>query len=87
MIQATNNFIFVVRDVIEGEKDGFFIPDQGREKPPTGEIISVGELVQDKKIKSAKNKKCMFHKGVGMPIEYEGVEYLVLEDRQIIALV
>lgn len=86
-IQATNNFVFVIRDKAETEKSGIFIPDQGREKPPRGTIFSVGDLVQDKKIKAAKNKKCLFFKGTGFSITHDGVEYQVLTSDQIIAIV
>lgn len=86
-IQATNNFVFVLRDKAQSEKSGIFIPDQGREKPARGTIFSVGDLVQDKKIKSSKNKKCLFFKGTGFPVEYEGTEYQVFTSDQIIAIV
>lgn len=86
MIQATNNFVFIVRDKAETEKGGLIIPGAGREKPHQGTIVSVGDLVQDKNIKKAKGKKCLFHKTVGWPIDFEGTEYLVLEGHQIIGL-
>jgi len=85
-IQATNNFVFVIREKAESEKSGIFIPDQGREKPNEGTIVSIGDLIQDKKIKGAKNKKCLFFKGTGFSIEYAGVTYLVLTGDQIIAI-
>jgi co-chaperonin GroES (HSP10) len=85
-IQATNNFVFVLRDKAEAEKAGIFIPDQGKEKPNQGTVFSVGDLIQDKTIKKAKNKKCMFFKGTGFPVEYEGIEYQVLTSDQIIAI-
>jgi co-chaperonin GroES (HSP10) len=85
-IQATNNFVFVIRDKTEAEKSGFFIPDQGREKSNTGTVLSLGDLVQDKTIKKSKNKKCIFFKGTGFHIEFEDVEYLVLTSDQIIAI-
>lgn len=86
-IQATNDFVFVIRDKAEKEKSGIFIPDQGVEKPNRATVFSVGELVGDKKIRSSKNKKCLFFKGTGFPVEYEGTEYLVLTSNQIIAIV
>jgi len=61
-------------------------PDQGREKPNEGIIVTIGDLVQDKKIKTAKNKKCLFFKGAGFTVSYQGVDYLVLTSDQIIAI-
>ena len=85
-IQATNNFVFITREKAESEKAGIFIPDQGREKPNEGIIVTIGDLVQDKKIKTAKNKKCLFFKGAGFTVSYQGVDYLVLTSDQIIAI-
>lgn len=85
-IQATNNAVFVIRDKEETEKAGLLLPGRDREKPHEGTVISIGDLVGDKKIKGAKNKKCLFHKGTGFTIEYGGVEYLVLNSEHIIAI-
>ena len=85
-IQATNNFVFIIRDKADAEKAGVYIPNFVREKPNEGTIFSIGDLIQDKKIKGAKNKKCLFFKGTGFHIEYQGTEYLVLTSDQIIAI-
>lgn len=86
-IQATNNFVFLIRDVVEKEKSGLIIPGQGREKPHRGKIISVGKLVRDPSIKAGKGKSALFHKGIGFEIDYEGQVYLVLRDDEIIGIV
>jgi co-chaperonin GroES (HSP10) len=85
-IQATNNFVFIIRDKADTEKSGVYIPNVGREKPNEGTIFSIGDLIQDKKIRAAKNKKCLFFKGTGFQIEHQGTEYLVLSSDQIIAI-
>lgn len=87
MIHATNNFVFIVRDKAESEKMGLIIPGQGQEKPHQGTIFSIGDLVQDKKIKNGKGKKCLFFKGTGFDIEYESETYLVLEGERVIAVI
>lgn len=85
-IHATNNAVFVIQDKEESEKSGLLIPGKDRVKPHEGKIITIGDLVQDKRIKGAKNKKCLFHKGVGFEIEYDGTTYLVLNSEHIIAI-
>lgn len=86
MIQATNNFCFIVRDAIPDESKGLLIPGQGKEKPHSGEIVSVGSLVRDTKIKNGKGKKGIFHAGIGFEITYKEVTYLVLMDSEIIGI-
>lgn len=83
MIQATNNFVFIIRDEAERKAGDFIIPGQA-EKPHHGIIISVGNMVQDKNIK--KGKKALFHKGVGFEIPYEDKVFLVMEGERIIGI-
>ncbi len=85
--KATNNFVLLIRDEIEKNKNGLIIPTAGRVKPSQGTIFSVGSLVKDRDIKSAKGKKCLFHPTVGFAISYEDVEYWVLIGEEIITLV
>jgi co-chaperonin GroES (HSP10) len=85
-IQATNNFVFIIRDKTEDEIGGLIIPDQGKEKPHSGEIFSVGSLVRDVKIKHGKEKTAIFHKGIGFEITYKEVTYLVLMESEIIGI-
>lgn len=86
MLQATNDFVFVIRDETEKESGGLLIPDGGAEKPHHGTIFSIGDLVQDKKIRAAKGKRCAFHKGIGFDMEIDGQIYLVLTGSQIIGI-
>lgn len=83
-IEATNNFVLILRDSIQEEEDGFFIPGQGREKPHSGRIFSVGGIVHDKRIK--KGKKGIFHKDNGWEMTYQKITYLVLESERIIGV-
>lgn len=85
-IQARNNFVFILRDDIEKERKGLVIPNQGQEKPNRGTLHSIGEAVQDKQLKKDKGKKCIFFKGTGWDIEYEGQTYLVLEGERVIGV-
>jgi co-chaperonin GroES (HSP10) len=84
MIQATNNFVFVIQDEEKSEVSGFIIPGKGRDKPNTGVIVTKGDLVRDTKIKP--KRPCMFHKGIGFEIEYENQVYRVLAGEEIIAV-
>lgn len=86
-IKATNNYVWVVRDEIPTESNGLILPSVGKEKPHTGKILSIGGLVRDANIKGGKSKTCLFHKGVGQQIDFEGAEYLILEENHIIAIV
>lgn len=85
-IQATNNFVFIIRDKVEDETMGLLIPDQGKVKPHSGRIVSVGSLVRDIRIKNGKEKTAIFHNGIGFSITYKDATYLVLMDSEIIGI-
>ncbi len=84
--KATNNYVFLIRDEVETEKAGLYIPNQGQEKPSRGTIFSIGGKVNDPDIKRGKSMTAIFHKGVGATIEIEGVEYVCLQEHEIIAI-
>lgn len=85
--KATNEYVFIIRDEINKQKDGLIIPGNGRVKPHSGTVMSVGSLVRDQEIKRAKGGKVLFHPQVGFEIEFEGVTYLVCQGYEIIYIV
>lgn len=85
-IQATNHYVHVKRDEVKSENGGLIIPTTGRIKPNAGEILSVGDLVKDRRIKNGKGKRAIFHSTVGQDIEYNGQTFLILEDAHIIGV-
>lgn len=87
VIKVTNNNVFIVRDKTASETGGLILPSAAREKPSEGTIFGVGNLVKDPDIKRGKGHKCLFHKGVGQELEYEGVDYLNLDAGHIIAVI
>ena len=84
-IEATNNFVFILQEGAESQSNGLKIPDTAQKKPHKGVICSVGELVQDTKIKEGKS--ALWHQGAGMEVPYEDKTYLVIEGERIIAVV
>lgn len=84
-LKATNDNVLVVRDEATSELNGVFIPDEAKKKMHKGEIKTAGSLVSDKLI--AVGKTAVFNKSAGFEISEDGVDYLVLTQRDIIAIV
>lgn len=84
--KAVNTCVWIIKDKPVAEKGGLVIPGVSREKPHTGTVFSIGSKVTDKEIKGSKNKKAIFFKGIGQTIEYQGVEYLVMQENEIIGI-
>jgi chaperonin GroES len=71
---------------------GIIIPDSAKEKPMKGEIIAVGpgKVGDDgKRVKLSvdKGNKVLFNKYAGTEIKVDGVEYLMMREDDILAVI
>jgi co-chaperonin GroES (HSP10) len=87
--QATNTFIYILRDATQKQLNDRVLPSQGQKKPHRGKLFSIGSKVTDKNIKEMfkAGGSGIFHQGVGQEIEIDGVNYLCLEEREIIGVI
>jgi chaperonin GroES len=85
----------VVIRVLEKEEktaSGIFLPDTAKEKPSQGEVIAVGSgKLQDNGTRTAMEvkvgDKIIFSKYAGTEVKVEGNEYLIVSERDILAIV
>ena len=85
----------VVKPLSEEESktpSGIYIPDTAKEKPQEGEVVAVGPGEPNdngEKIKPdvEKGDKVVYSKYGGTEIKVEGIEYLILSSRDILAKV
>ncbi|MBF0493206.1 MAG: co-chaperone GroES [Deltaproteobacteria bacterium] len=84
----------IVRRISEEEKTkgGIIIPDSAKEKPQEAEVVAVGSgrVSEDGKITPLEIKvgdKVLFSKYGGNEVKVEGVEYLILREDDIQAIV
>lgn len=85
----------VVIKVLEGEtttKSGIVLPDTAKEKPQQGEVIAVGtgkvlENGQRVALDVKAGDKIIFSKYAGTEVKVEGQEYLIVSERDILAIV
>lgn len=61
---------------------GLFLPETAKEKPQTGEVVAVGT---DEEIKLKAGDKVLFAKYTGTEFKLDGVEYLLLEESDVLA--
>ncbi|MCH4188714.1 MAG: co-chaperone GroES [Megasphaera sp.] len=84
----------VIRVLEQEEKtaSGIFLPDTAKEKPSQGEIIAVGPgKVQDDGKRVALDVKAgdkiIFSKYAGTEVKFEGQTYLIVSERDILAII
>ena len=84
----------VIRVLEQEEKtaSGIFLPDTAKEKPSQGEVIAVGTgKLQDNGTRTplevSVGDKIIFSKYVGTEVKYDGVDYLIVSERDILATI
>ncbi|WP_295261552.1 co-chaperone GroES [Veillonella sp.] len=75
----------------EKTKSGIFLPDTAKEKPSEGEVIAVGagkvyDNGQRVAPEVAVGDKVMFSKYAGTEVKIDGVDHLVISERDILAI-
>jgi chaperonin GroES len=85
----------VVIELVEQEEttaSGIVLPDSAQEKPQEGKVVAVGSgRVADNGEKVAlevsEGDRIIFSKFAGTEVNYQGTEYLVLRESDILAVV
>ena len=64
---------------------GLYIPDTAKEKPQTGEVVATGD--EEDEIPVEVGQKVLFPKYTGTEIKIDGVEHLIMEASEILAII
>lgn len=75
----------------EKTKSGIIMPDTAKEKPQEGEVVAVGPGKMEKGARLALDVKVgdrvIYSKYAGTEVKYDGEEYLILKEADILAIV
>jgi chaperonin GroES len=76
----------------EQTKSGIFLPDTAKEKPQEGQIVSVGPgRLDDKGVRHSldvkEGQRVLYAKYAGTEFKLDGEEYLILSEKDILAIV
>ena len=87
-----NKIVIEVTESIEKTKGGILLPDTAKEKPQEGKVIAVGsgKVLPNGKLIPPEGKvrdKILFGKYSGSEIKYEGKEYLIINDDDILGII
>lgn len=75
----------------ERTKSGIIMPDTAKEKPQEGEIVAVGPGKMEKGVRHTLEVKVgdrvIYSKYAGTEVKYDGEEYLILKESDILAII
>lgn len=67
-------------------KGGIIIPDTAKEKPQRGKVISVGPGKEGIEMTVSKGDVVLYGKYAGTELNYEGVDYLIMREDDILVI-
>jgi chaperonin GroES len=66
---------------------GIIIPDSAKEKPLKGEVIAVGDGTKDEEMVLNAGDKILYGKYAGTEIEWDGQQYLIMRQSDVLAII
>ncbi len=66
---------------------GIIIPDTAKEKPQRGKIVAVGPGTKENPITVKVGDIVLYGKYSGTELQYDGVDYLIMKESDILAIV
>ena len=66
---------------------GIIIPDTAKEKPQKGTVIAVGNGKKDEPMTVKAGDNVLYGKYAGTEINYEGKDYLIMKESDILAII
>jgi len=66
---------------------GLYIPDSAKEKPQQGKVVAVGTGKKDHKMTVKIGDIVLYGKYSGSELKYEGTDYLIMREEDILAII
>ena len=66
---------------------GIYIPDSAKEKPQQGKVVAVGKGKKDHEMTVKVGDTVLYGKYSGSELKYEGKDYLIMREDDILAII
>ena len=66
---------------------GIIIPDNAKEKPQKGKVVAVGSGTKDEKMTVNVGDTVLYGKYAGTELKFDGQDYLIMRESDILAIV
>jgi len=66
---------------------GLYIPDTAKEKPLAGKVVAVGPGTKEVKMEVKEGDEVLYGKYSGQELTIDGVEYLIMRQGDILAII
>lgn len=87
-IQPLSDRVLVAPQEAETKtSSGIYIPDSAKEKPQQGKIIAVGKGNKDHDMTVKVGDTVLYGKYSGSELKFEGIDYLIMREEDILAII
>jgi chaperonin GroES len=66
---------------------GIIIPDTAQEKPQKGKVVAIGKGTKENPITLKVGDQILYGKYAGTELNYEGSDYLIMKESDILAII
>ena len=82
-----NRVVVKMSKAEETTKSGIILASSAKEKPQIAEVVAVGPGTEDVKMYIKEGDKVIINKYSGTEVKYEGAEYIIVKQDDILAIV
>ncbi|MBV1924485.1 MAG: co-chaperone GroES [Flavobacteriaceae bacterium] len=87
-IQPLSDRVLVAPQEAETKtSSGIYIPDSAKEKPQQGKVVAVGKGNKDHQMTVKVGDIVLYGKYSGSELKYEGIDYLIMREDDILAII
>ncbi len=86
MKPINDRVVVKAHDAEEKTEGGIIIPDTAKEKPQKGEVVAVGPGKDGNKMTVKKGDTVLYGKYAGQELKYEGQDYLIMREDDILVI-
>jgi chaperonin GroES len=87
-IQPLSDRVLVAPQEAETKtSSGIYIPDSAKEKPQQGKIVAVGKGNKDHDMTVKVGDTVLYGKYSGSELKFEGIDYLIMREEDILAII
>jgi chaperonin GroES len=87
-IQPLADRVLIVPAAAETKtSSGIIIPDSAKEKPQKGSVVAVGPGTKENPITVKAGDSVLYGKYAGTELQHDGVDYLIMKESDILAIV
>ena len=86
-VKPLSDRVLILPNPAEEKRPELIIPDTAKEKPLAGKVVAVGPGTSEVKMEVKAGDQVLYGKYAGQEIQIDGVDYLIMKQSDILAII